>query len=148
MEGQNPSGCDPSAKVSVRTPLEEKLKNNRKRVCFTHSGETAEQKDNTCCSGYENLSDQPEMVVTPVAQRPPNDHFVVGLKGYGQPYQHPAWTTTQSIHGRFAPPPGLNPVRFKRNTSFTNMQGLGGMASDGHFTTSIETEYVYKPMKG
>ncbi|GFR75526.1 hypothetical protein ElyMa_003922300 [Elysia marginata] len=156
MEGSSCNqrrGCFLPDKVSVRTSLEEKLQEDRKTVRFsdemghhqpTTSNKETAGKDCPCHAQSEDV----EKIVTPVGYRQPSDCFTVGLKGYGQPYQHPAWTTSQSTHGRHPPPPGLNPVRRPKDSSFTRGQRLGGMASDGNFTTSIESGYIYKPMHG
>ncbi|RUS78624.1 hypothetical protein EGW08_013594, partial [Elysia chlorotica] len=89
MEKRGVCGCDPSVKVAARTSIEEKLETGRRTVTFCDrkaddeflsSGEQTERREHRCKCGYENLSDEPDMVVTPVDQRSPNDHFTIGVK--------------------------------------------------------------------
>lgn len=137
-------GCFLPEKIGVRTSLEAKLQEDRKKVCFS---DRPNKKDCACAQSCKSASGEQNMIVTPIGHRQPDDCITVGLKGYGQPYQHLAWTTSQSVHGRYPPPPGLNPVRYPRDSSFTNSQGLGGSSSDSEFNTSIVKGYIYKPMR-
>ncbi|KAH9523783.1 hypothetical protein Btru_040929 [Bulinus truncatus] len=88
------------------------------------------------------------LIVHPsAAENTKPDCFTIGLKGYGVPYQHPLFTTSNAVYGRHAPPPGLNKKRFPRQAKFTTGTWKCGVYEDFHLTTEISYTSVYKSKK-
>ncbi|KAK0052072.1 UPF0691 protein [Biomphalaria pfeifferi] len=130
----------------IKGVSEDAKENIAERLGLTEEGVSADicLRSEAAC-GSSVVPSQTLYIVNPTASenRKP-DCYKVGLKGYGVPHQHPLYSTSNSVYGRHAPPPGLNKKRFPRRAKFTTDLYKCGIYEDFHLTTEVETDVVYR----